>query len=318
MKIKSNKIKKIFYYLGQAKYINRIDSDSKFEENRLKATIVRLTHALEKGLCIRNPRLGFGKEKIQVIFQSIESILDHNKDYVKETTFLMAYDALTEYLEWHDKQNYVDDTTEKVREWLLQNQVDNRPSEKFGGTVEFTRKPVDIENITNLFDNRHSSRAFLDKEIDRDTLKKAISLANRYPSACNRQAVRVYIVNRTRKDCVKHWFGDKPGFWDDVKDFLMVCAKVSAYVQDEYQQYEVSAGIYTGYLTLALQTYGIGSCIVQREVLSTAGWRAFASSLGIPEDEQLICLVACGYQDETYRVPMSHRFSVDEMTKFIG
>lgn len=310
-------LKKVYYYLGQANYISSIDKKSCFEDNRLKANMVRLTHAIEKGLCISKPRLGYGREKIQMIMQNAEVLLKHEPEYLNETTFMMAHDALTEYLEWHEKQNYSDDTIEMVRGWLKKNKVLKHTYEKYGGTVAFKRKPFDIECIKNLFENRHSSRAFLDKEIERDMLKKAIHLANRYPSACNRQAVRVYVVNHTRKDCIKHWFGNKPGFWDDVKDFIMVCAKVSAYVPDEYQQYEVSAGIYTGYLTLALQAYGIGSCIVQREVLSTTGWRQFASSLGIPGDEQLICLVACGYQDETFKVPLSHRFTVDEMTKFI-
>ena len=311
------KLKKVYYYLGQANYINKIDETKHFEENRYKASIVRLTHAIEKGLCISKPRLGYGKEKIGTIMQYSDILIKRDNGYLNDTTFLMAYDALSEYLEWHDEQNYSDETIEKVRIWLEKNKVSNHPNEKYGGTVVFNRKPVDIENVKNLFENRHSSRAFLDREVDRETLKKAILLANRYPSACNRQAVRLYVVNHSRKDCIKHWFGNNPGFWDDVKEFVMVCAKVSAYVPDEYQQYEVSAGIYTGFLTLALQAYGIGSCVIQREVLSTSDWREFALSLGIPEDEQLICLVACGYQDETYRVPMSHRFTVDEMTTFI-
>ena len=312
-----NRLKKLYYYLMQANYISTIDTNKRFEEDRLKATIVRLTHAIEKGLCISSPRLGYGREKIETIIRSIDTLMNQNENYKKEVTFFMAYDALSEYIEWHNKMSYSDATVEMVRKWLSDNCVIDRPNEKFGGTVKFERKPVSIESVENLFDNRHSSRSFFDKEIDREELKKAIQLANRYPSACNRQAVRVYVVNHERKDCVKHWFCGKPGFWDDVKEFIMVCAKVSAYVPDEYQQYEVSAGIYTGYLTLALQLYGIGSCVIQREVISTKDWRAFASSLGIPEDEQLVCLLGCGYQDESVRVPLSHRFSVDEMTKFV-
>lgn len=312
-----NRLKKFYYYLGQANYLNKIDNSKKFEDNRLEATVVRLTHAIEKGLCISKPRLGYGKDKIKVIINNINVLKSHNSEYGKNVTFFMAYDALNEYVDWHNKMAYSDETVEMVREWLKDNREYDRLDEKFGGTVRFERKQVDLQSVQNLFDNRHSSRAFIDKEIDRDDLKQAIQLANRYPSACNRQAVRLYVVNHKRRDCVEHWFNGKPGFWDDVKDFIMVCGKVSAYVPDEYQQYEVSAGIYIGYLTLALQAYGIGSCVIQREVISTKDGRAFASSLGIPEDEQLVCLLACGYQDETFKVPFSHRFSVDEMTKFV-
>ena len=312
-----SRIKKIYYYLMQANYISTIDSSKKFEEERLKATVVRLTHAIEKGLCISSPRLGYGREKIETILESISILVNRNADYKRDVTFFMAYDALSEYVEWHKKMSYSDETVEMVRKWLGDNYVVDHPNKKFGGTAKYERKPVSIESVENLFDNRHSSRAFLDKEIDRSELIKAIQLANRYPSACNRQAVRVYVVNHERKDCLNHWFCGKQGFWDDVKEFIMVCGKVSAYVPDEYQQYEVSAGIYIGYLTLALQLYGIGSCVIQREVISTKDWLTFASSLGIPEDDQLIFLLGCGYQDESVSVPLSYRFSVDEMTKFI-
>ena len=126
------KLKKVYYYLGQANYINKIDETKHFEENRYKASIVRLTHAIEKGLCISKPRLGYGKEKIGTIMQYSDILIKRDNGYLNDTTFLMAYDALSEYLEWHDEQNYSDETIEKVRIWLEKNKVSNHPNEKYG------------------------------------------------------------------------------------------------------------------------------------------------------------------------------------------
>ncbi len=311
-------IRKTYYYLKQAIYINHIDTNDLYEKERLSANVIRLTHAIEKGLCVSNPRKGFGKEKIHEIFKTIERLNEIDSTFINSTHFLMAYDALCEYVEWHQEQQYSDDLVQKVAEWIndYSNTRKLMPLERFGGTQIHTKNEMNVSAIENLFNNRHSCRTYLDEEIDHALLEKAISLANRYPSACNRQAVRLHIVNHSRQDCIKHWFGDKKSFWNDAKEFIMVCAKVSSYVPDEYQQYEVSAGIYIGYLTLALQTYGIGYCVIQREVLNTDDFRTFATELCIPKDEQLICLVACGLEPDEYRVPVSHRLNVNEMTHY--
>ena len=311
-------IKKIYYYFKQAIYINHIDMDSSYEKERLSSNVIRLTHAIEKGLCVSNPRKGYGKEKINELFKTIERISEIDPSFVNSTHYLMAYDALREYVEWHQEQQYSDDLVQKVSEWVNKKN-DIRmlmPIGRFGGTQINAKKDFNVSAIEDLFNNRHSCRTYLDEEIDHALLEKAISLANRYPSACNRQAVRLHIVNHCRKDCIEHWFGDKKGFWNDAKEFIMICAKVSSYVPDEYQQYEVSAGIYIGYLTLALQTYGIGYCVIQREVMNTDDFRLFATKLCIPKDEQLICLVACGLEPNEYRVPISHRLNVKEMAHY--
>lgn len=108
------------------------------------------------------------------------------------------------------------------------------------------------------------------------------------------------------------------GFWDEIKEFIIVCAKVSSYTPSEYQQYEVSSSIFVGYLTLALQAYGIGSCVIQRAVLNDGAWREIACKIGAPFDEQLICVVGCGIQDETYPVPISHRFDASTIATFLN
>ena len=311
-------IKKLYYYVKQAAYVYHIDTDLSYEKERLSANAIRLTHAIEKGLCVSNPRKGFGKEKIHDILKTINRIITIDSDFINSTHFLMVYDALSEYVEWHKKQQYSDELVLEVTEWVNNNRYlrANKPTERFGGTLRYTKHTFDESAIEKLFNNRHSCRTYLNEEIDHALLEKAISLANRYPSACNRQAVRLHIVNHNRTDCIKHWFGNNKSFWNDAKEFIMVCAKVSSYVPDEYQQYEVSAGIYVGYLTLALQTYGIGCCVIQREVLNTDDFRQFAKELNIPGDEQLICLIACGMEPNEYLVPISHRLSAKEMTHY--
>lgn len=156
----------------------------------------------------------------------------------------------------------------------------------------------------------------LNQEVPKDLIVKAIKLAKQCPSACNRQATRLYVVNHKKKKIFSEWLSGTGGFDEEIKEFILVCAKTSAYMPQEYQQYEVSTGIFVGYLTLALQAYGIGSCVIQRDVLNTKAWRKIANKLNIPYDEQIVCILGCGIQDTSYPVPISHRFDVDEIAKF--
>lgn len=310
-------IKRVYNYFKQAMYLYEIESSSKYLEARNQATIIRLTHSIEKGLCIRETRPGFGIAKIKMIIERIDEGVKNNKDFISDTSVQMAYDAILEYINWNDAIGFHSDEIEYIRKWHLNIGKDCSSNEKkMGGTKKFQFKPVNIEDIENLFSNRHSSRVFLNQEVPKDLIVKAIKLAKQCPSACNRQATRLYVVNHKKKKIFSEWLSGTGGFDEEIKEFILVCAKTSAYMPQEYQQYEVSTGIFVGYLTLALQAYGIGSCVIQRDVLNTKAWRKIANKLNIPYDEQIVCILGCGIQDTSYPVPISHRFDVDEIAKF--
>ena len=39
--------------------------------------------------------------------------------------------------------------------------------------------------------------------------------------------------------------------------------------------------------------------------------------LSIPDDEQLVCMMAIGYLKDEYKVPVSKRYNIEEIAKFI-
>ncbi len=57
------------------------------------------------------------------------------------------------------------------------------------------------------------------------------------------------------------------GFAEKVDKFIIITGKVSEYRDDEQFQYAISASIFAGYLSITLQTEGIGACIIQRPIL---------------------------------------------------
>ena len=290
-------------------------NDEKFESSRLEASIVRLVHSLEKGLSIRAPRLGFGMKKLNRLFSDIEAYQAINTDDLECLKF--ARDAIKAYLDFHKKQNYRSAELEEIvkkYETLKASLPEDDAS--FGGVklLEFSDLDYDVSEVEKLFLTRSSVRDFSGVPVDEEVIRKAILLAQRSPSACNRQGVRVYSIDA--KQYIKE-SGTRlegiGGFADDADKFLLVAAKRSAYAVDEINQHIVSASMFGAYLTLALHAYHIAVCTVQHYLMPNAAWINLRKKHNIPEDEQIVMMLAVGNFKESTVVPESKRFSLNKI-----
>ena len=299
-----------------AKKDNELRKTEAFGRNFTAAELIRNTHSIEKGLSIEEPRLGFGHQKQEEMLAQIETLLKTDNAYFTEVC-KMALGALHAYLAFHKEKGYTDDFCEK-----LQSFVDAHPMEdceSYGGVLKVRKEDLafDIPAIEEFICSRHSIRDFDGTPVDDGTLKKALILAQRAPSACNRQGVRAYVLSEEKtKEYAKDLAG-VGGFADQAGRIIMITGKRSSYRPNENNQYIVSAAIYAAYLSLTLHLYGLGACVVQRPVVWTSIWEEKRISLGIAEDEQLVCLLAVGNLKEEFPVPMSHRLSDSDFIRFL-
>ena len=297
----------------------RLQKDPRIQSSRLEANIIRLLHAVEKGLCLEHPRLGFGVKKIHELFDYVEAYLALNEG----STFClyMVRDALQAYLDFHREKEFTNFDLEQISEklgWLREQLAED--DGLYGGVLTLGKEQLRYspEQVENLFQTRHSIREFSGEPVSQVEIKKAIALAQRCPSACNRQCARVYFVDKqkymTEMNTDLQGIG---GFADDAYGFLLVTGSKSAYRLEERNQYLVSTSIFAGYLSLALHAYGIASCVVQRSVSPNVRWERFKKANGIPEDEQIVLMLAIGKYKEETRVPVSKRFPVDRIYKVL-
>ena len=293
----------------------RMQKKNKLEGDRLSAQIIRLLHAVEKGLCLENPRLGFGVKKIQELFGYAERYIAlQDQD---PFCLYMVRDAIQEYLQFHAEKGFSNSDTLSIREkldWLKSVLPEN--DERFGGIqiLEKTEMCYDEKQVENLFATRHSVREFSREPVDQEEIKKAVALAQQCPSACNRQCARVYFVDREKYTTEMNTnLQGVGGFADDAYGFLLVTGKKSAYAPGERNQYLVSTSIFAGYLSLTLHAYSIAACVVQRSVSPNAAWERFKQINGIPEDEQIVLMLAIGKYKEQTKVPVSKRFPVESI-----
>lgn len=287
------------------------------KSNYLAGELLRNTHSLEKGLSIENPKLGFGHRKQAEMIEQIIYLSQSQSTYYQEVCG-MAMCALNEYLDYHFRYDYSDDFCEKLSLFLEKYKY-LFPKDKTGGILSLKKTEMifDVPAIEKFFYTRHSIRDFERSEVDIEKLKQALRLAQKAPSACNRQGVRTYIIDKNKNENFAKKLAGVGGFAEVIDKFVLVTGKVSSYRFEEDGQYIVSASMYAAYLTLTLHLYGLGGCVINRPVIWTAEWEMEREKLGIPKDEQCICLVAVGNLKQSCIVPLSHRLQNDEMIQFL-
>lgn len=295
-------------------HIISVLNNPKYKEDRDNAELLRNVHSIEKGLSLKNVRSSFGYEKIKYASDLCGNlILTRNDEYIESVKMFVS--ALNAYLTYHRELNI---ENEKITEI---NDIYNRLSKEFiddiepiSGYLNVHRKHYTEEEhriMRELFYDRHSVREFTGEPVDIYDVYDAIELACRCPSACNRQGYRVHIVCKEKMEVLDNWFEGIGGFENEIDKMLLITGKISTYRQSEEMQYIVSAAVFAGFLTLALQEKEIGCCFIQRPVVHTSAWEKVSGELSIPQDEQIICALGIGSLLEEYKAPISHRLSLD-------
>lgn len=284
-------------------------------EKALLAKMLRQTHTIEKGMSIPEPRIGFGVTKINELMKMADQYIVQNYD-ISKTGFQNAISALLSYRTFQEKIGYKNESLfEHISRYVA---LIPNSAESGIGTISLDelnlKKAKDFENFML---SRHSIRQFSDTDIDVDIIKKAVDLAKHAPTACNRQAYRVYLYNSQHMtNEIGKLIAGNTGFASDVKRYLIITGFLSSFYDSfERNQIYVEAGIFVMSLVEALHNYGIASCILQNGEQRKKQKKLRKLCKDIEEDEKIIAFVAIGnYKDEvTYAV--SNRKKIDEILK---
>lgn len=310
-------LKQYFKKRRECKQELKLKKLSIYQIHAMAADIIRYTHSIEKGLSISNPRPEFGTKKITDLLNLIDRYLRYSN--VNLEPVFMADNALEAYFQWSQS---IGCREEKVLslEKSFKSVQERIPAHKnsYGGIIRVKREDLvcddaDREIVERVINNRHSVREFSGEPINMNDLKSAVSLAHRCPSACNRQGIRLHVLDKKQQNLLDGWLEGTGGFNNEIDKFLMVTGVRSAYHDNEVDQYIVSASIFAGYLSLTLHLYGMGACIIQRPVHWTEEWERIVKKCSIPEDEQIVCMIGVGNLKEEFNVPVSNRINIDEI-----
>ena len=259
----------------------------------LERDMLLFAHSLEKGMGVPKPRKGYGKEKALILVNLIKTYSE--KYDINSFAFLESVAVLDKYIELMDLQNEAIDSVKTIRKTI--NSIAGENNYCHSGFLELSYEDlmtVDYEAFERALSSRHSIRHYSKETIDDDELFKVVAMANKAPSACNRQPVKLYFTRTQEKAREFETMIDgSHGFQGEVPYYMLVTVNRSYFSEDEYLQWYTNGGIYLGYLTLAFQACGIGSIILQWKYAQKCE-NEVKTYFGIKETEAIVAVVGFG------------------------
>lgn len=291
----------------------KICYDTKQLQKGQKASyeLLQLSHRLEKGLLITPPNTKplWGWDKAY----RMEKILKKNEDIYSSKT---AKAVLSAFLTAKSKSQFEEDRR-KCMEFIEDTHFEFVDTANMGGIRKVERPMFTTEEIAvveKLFRTRNSCRDYLDKPIPYEIIAHAVEMANRCPSACNRQPYKVYVVAPSKLEKkLRHKLQYKS---DKV---LIITGDVRAYTSGELLDWLISPSIFAGYLSLSLHSLGIGSCIIRKDLVRKSVYNdAIKAVTNMDESERIILELFVGYYKDEFVAPVSNRAGTEEMVRIIN
>lgn len=287
----------------------------------LEGKILVITHSIEKGMGIKNTKIGYGKRKADKLLNYLFDYVNGKHDY-NIYAFHEAIAVLNEYFRlqesWGEDIQAIKDKYNKLCQMIDLEASDFNKKCKAGHILFCASELKNIEryNFESFVQLRHSIRDYRDEIISKEILEKVVQIANMSPSACNRQASRVYCT-KTKEESkyIDSIITGTTGFKGNIPNFAIITEDRAYFSGAEQFQWYINGGIYVAYFTLALHSFGIGNCIMQ--------WFAFYKTekeikkfFHISENEAIVAIVGYGYCADEGKCLAAQRKSVQETLFF--
>ena len=302
-------------YLQKRKILSNEKANYVDSKGFLERDMLLLAHSLEKGMGLPNPRIGYGREKAA---QLVKNIKKYAATFgVSSFPLLESIAVLDKYITLMGEQQV---NVADISEIRKQVSIDCDNYCKAGYDI-YDYKKLNASNFTNfseLLSSRHSIRHFSREEITEDELKTVIALANKAPSACNRQPVRIYYTKeQTTALKFEQLVDGSHGFQGEIPYYLLITVDRAYFANDEFLQWYTNGGIYLGILALSLHSQGIGSVILQWKYAQKCE-NQVKVMFGIKKSEAIVALVGCGkYPKDGTKCIVAQRKSPEDTLKGI-
>jgi nitroreductase len=168
-----------------------------------------------------------------------------------------------------------------------------------------------------FFNLRRSVRQFAAEPVTHEEIERAVRMAQRAPSVCNRQGAKVYAYTETAERSLVLSFQDgNEGFGNEASVVFVVTSDMSIFYKNgERNQAFVDGGLFAMALVFALHALGLGSCMLNWSK-SPRQDASLRRALGIPESEVVVTLLVAGRLLPDFSVAASPRRSLGEVLKW--
>lgn len=286
--------------------------------NKLLTDILMTTHAIEKGFSLDNKRKGFGVKKIVGLTRNVEK-------YIRKYGYTDKLDTpvalVNSYLVFQENDGFKDKALDKVsaslKEIIRQNSISMGILNNAGALVKTKEQMLEDTHVdfAKLANNRYSFRHFSNEEVSVDMLRKALDIAKKTPSACNRQAYRVHVFSGKDKDAILKLQGGANSFYTEANKAVLITADMNRYYTKEMHLPYVDGSLFAMTFIYALTSLGIASIpLTMGQKLEVI--KKMSAEMDIPANEVPVLLIAIGQYPDKAEVSLSHRNEVDTFTTF--
>ncbi len=258
-------IKEYFKLIQHSLYdLNRFKNYSSIFKNNsdtVTTWLMQDSHRIEKGLSLKNPKKGFGKDVLSRIFKNLKLANKFDNRLMAESVDYANF-ALDLYFSYHkDSLDLIDPKLVQDYQSLLS----VRNTKSF--CSEHVSKDINEYFRDYKFDDlcfdRASVRQFdLSKSISQEELDALIRPVIKTPTVCNRQHCRVKIITKRNLllDLLKLQNGNR-GFTEDIPALAVVTSDISFFVKpEERNQAFVDGGMFAMSLLYSMQNKGFVAC----------------------------------------------------------
>ena len=267
-------------------------------------------HVIEKGITMRNRRLGFGLWQVRSLISLCQSA--QHQDLTDTDQYLFALKDLYEYRKIHQNNNF--DLPKDIKDGI-DSLLDNSISSY---SACMTRESFfDFDgDFKNFAKSRHSVRIFSEEVISDEQMEAVVELAQTAPSACNRQSVKIHIYDGEAKNNILRLQNGNRGWGETANKIIIVTSEQTAWDGYFTKAAYLDGGIYTMNLLYALHYYGICSCCLNL-YLHRKEMNALRKASGIPDSEIPVVMIAIGYPPKhDFMIARSNRIDFHRILSF--
>ena len=292
--------------LNTFKYQSKLDFTSR---------VLMESHRLEKSMAQSYQAKGRGYDKALWLFNYIKMSDNYKKDEKYQFALELAASTIYSFIKHKEKIDINELKLKQLKKLFEESEIKKLVNNSFGGIYETSKPEIQFDNTYKLFHSRHSCRSFDSSPLNMENFTRAIDLAMQSPSACNRQPTRLYLISDDR---IAKATGRSCNNDYDAPYHLIVTVDYSAYELQEYNDWIVSSSIFTGYLTLALHSVQIASCLMRKPLYEhSIITKAYRKECGIPDNEKIIIEMYIGNYPQKFYVPISKRLTSNHILKIV-
>ena len=166
--------------------------------------------------------------------------------------------------------------------------------------------------LTEIIKSRRSVRIWNNSKINIDLIKSIIETSTWAPSSCNRQPIRIIILDDSQKEFIKEYFYG--GFWHKAPVQLLVLCNNSANSENESFFPYLDGGAFIQNMLLLLNDAGLGACWLgfkkwdaeKKLFCNRKEFEDFYEYFNIGKELTPISMVVVGDYDTTPKSPLHH------------